>query len=179
MPHPIQVIYLNTLKGTVRTLLSGFHDAYSLYAPNGTEEEAQRLFADIESVVQRSYLKIIEAATGHIVRYLNYYSVEPRGNVDEFKAIYFVGRAISDFLEKEGLSDCVKVNWFAVVWALDYRYWSHTGHWRKNLTQRLHKLIREAKVAEHLGSNGMYLIYKCASNSVLDYQKTVNGSAAT
>jgi hypothetical protein len=176
MAHPIQVIYLNTLKGTIKTLLGGFHDAYSLFAPNPTEEEAKRLFNDIESVVENSYQKIIEAATGHIVRYLNYYAVEPRGNVDEFKAIYFVGRAISDFLEREGLSDCMKINWFAVVWALDFRHYAHTGHYRPNLTLRLHKLIREAKVNEHLGSNGMYLIYKCASNSVLDFKKTAKNA---
>lgn len=102
-------------------------------------------------------------------RYMNYYCVEARNGVDEFKIIYFVGDRIAAFLERDGHTLAGKVIQYSMVSMLDLRLKDFTDNrGRPELKERVVKLIRDGRVAKDLGSHGLYLLYKCAANILKD-----------
>ncbi len=56
----------------------------------------------LESVLGENGENILRAISGDIIRYMRHYNVRAREGVDEFKLVYFTGRALSRFLGRAG-----------------------------------------------------------------------------
>ena len=128
-----------------------------------------------DAVTEKYSTDIIEATSADIIRYLNYYGVKPR-DVDEFKLIYFMGCAFARFLEREGFILAAKVVQHGMVIMLDLglrRYNGNVG--RPELKERLTRIIRDQKVQEKLGADGIYLIYKCSANMLKEFSSSKLG----
>lgn len=111
---------------------------------------------------------LFEKAAFEISTYVYFYKVRPTDGIfDEYKGIYFTGTVLAEYFSSNGLVDLGKNILIATLMLLDVKL-DHINARREVLTTRLLDTIRHGKVDEHLGKYGLYLIYKCSSNSVLD-----------
>jgi len=108
---------------------------------------------------------IIDNAFTETVRYLNYYSVIPTDSVDEFKLIYFLGRAISSVMDKQSLPEARKLTDIVTISLLDRRLEYKGGKSRPMMTRALNRIATHDDFDEKLGVHGMYLMYKCVDNT--------------
>lgn len=116
--------------------------------------------------IEDNYLAIRAAAAAGIVKYCNLYGIMPVNGVDEFKSVYFLGRAIEARLLKEGHVRIAQVNMFTMIGLMDEKL-QKRGVYKNLLTKALTHLVRIREFDEQLGKNGAYLIYKCSSTAPL------------
>lgn len=107
--------------------------------------------------------EIMDQVAEDIAEYMNFFVIETDKQVDEFKLIYFMGFKMAEILEGMGLTTEAKIILYASVIQLDVRLQAVTnGIGRPELKRRLREVIRKGEVQKRLGTNGIYLIYKCA-----------------
>lgn len=128
----------------------------------------------VESVIEQwamtvneNYQSLFDNTKAKISKYLNFYNVEPIGQIDEFKYIYFSGISISEKLEECGMAEHSKYHLKAVLFLLDDRLKTKNCY-REHLSIRIDKAIQYQKIKEHFGEYGWYLTYKCLFNAALD-----------
>lgn len=155
----------NILK-TFDAYASGLADCYYRYAgKNANTDDCEKTIESFFETCRIYHMEIMESVAAEIVRYMNYYGVEARDGVDEFKLVYFMGARLSAFLERDGNVSTSKVVKFSTVLMLDDRLKEYTdSRGRPELKERLITLIRDGKLEEKLGTDGLYLIYKCSAN---------------
>ncbi len=146
--------------------VSGIADCYGLYTGgNGNPYECSEVIHSCRTTFGMYHNEILESVAAEIIRYMNYYGVKPLGGVDEYKLIYFMGMRLAAFLENDGNELAAKVIRYSAVLMLDDRLKTFTeDRGRPELKERMLMLIKDGKVTERLGKDGLYLIYKCASN---------------
>lgn len=155
----------NILK-TFQAYSSGLADCYYRYhGASAKVPECEQIIGSFFETCRVHNVAIMDAVASEIVRYMNYYGVQPRDGVDEFKLIYFMGMRLAAFLEREGNVTASKVIKYSAVLMLDDRLKEYTDNrGRPELKERLTQLIRDGKLEEKLGTDGLYLIYKCSAN---------------
>jgi len=166
MPHPIEMVYKNTIKDVVCTFIKSLPEHIQRSRPTISHDEAEKLILDYEGLWNTCYAEIITAISREISYYINYYGISPQGSIDEFKAVYFTGRVVSRFLDRDGLSDIREINDYVTIALLDYKLEKDASHSRPIMTKALRKIASENEFEKKLGRHGMYLIYKSNCNIV-------------
>jgi hypothetical protein len=123
--------------------------------------------ADYKKTIESNRDAIFRVAAADINRYLSNYSVHANQSADEFKIIYFMGRAIERHLVKEGFPEHARAHLFVMIGLLDYRLQT-LGVMKPKLTKALTKLIKLNAFDQELGANGCYLTYKCVATVKLE-----------
>lgn len=174
-------------KENMRKILRGFiaalGDSYSDYVggeDNIDEMEAAKLIDHIERVCSsRDSERILLAVTSDIIKYLEFYEIRPKPEIDEFKLIYFIGAKLAFFLEESEYYKAAKLVWYATVCLLDTRLKDVTnGDGRPKLKCRLKKVITDNKLNERMGKDGIYLVYKCSFNMLKEARLSGDRQAA-
>lgn len=127
-------------------------------------EEYGRNLLTYRRVIKEFAPEIFRAAATAINSYLNLYSVRAASSPDEYKIIYFLGRAIERRLEELGCAEIAQVHMHSLVGLLDYRLRT-LGIDKPHLRKAMIKLIRSGRFDEQLGQTGGYLIYKTCSTT--------------
>jgi len=159
------------IKKVFTAFSTGLPEYYSLYVgkDSATVDGCDSVISSFFETVKVNDLQIVEAIAGNIYRYMNAYGVKPRDGVDEYKLVYFTGMTLSLFLERDRHILPSKIIKYATVYILDDRLKTFTsGRGRPELKDRLIKLIKDGDLESALGTDGMYLIYKVASNLLKD-----------
>lgn len=161
------MVYQNTIK----TVVESFINSLPSHIVHGRMQYDQDQIVRFVDAYKSLWLKwqdeILIAISHDISYYLNYYGIRPQGGIDQFKAIYFTGRVISRFLDRDGLSDLRKINDFVTIALLDYNFFLQVGRRRPVMTVALRKIAEQNAITDKLGDHGMYLIYKSMCNAAL------------
>jgi len=174
MSHPIQQIYTNTIQEVVRAFIQGLpeHINRSGYGVDSIEKflkDYKTIWLDYDS-------EILTAISHEISSYLNYYNVNPKGNVDELKTVYFTGMVVSRFLDRSGFPEMRKMNDFVTIALLDFRLKKGTGKSRTIMTKALRKVADQNEIREKLGQHGIYLMYRCVCNALTEESGVPTGN---
>lgn len=170
MPHP----YIQINKKAWGTILDSLKKCVVLISSKTGSNHAQveEYLRQYTSIINTNSEGIFTAAATGIYQYINFYKISPReGIYDEFKNIYFLGAAITIWLNKLGLADLNKLHQKAVLRLLDHRLLKPHGAYRKTLSARVVSAINNNVLYEHFGTYGWYLIYKCLFNAASDNAK--------
>ncbi len=122
---------------------------------------------EYKTVIINNRDAIFRVAAADINRYLNNYSVHANQSADEFKIIYFMGRAIERHLIKDGCPEHARAHLYCMIGLLDFRL-ETLGVSKPKLTRALTRLIKFNAFNEELGATGCYLTYKCVATVKLD-----------
>ena len=171
MPHPLEVIYKQTIIKTLKNFIERVPYHYERYTPNALTDDCEYLLDQYSEALSSSIDQILIAIARDISAYLNYYNIVPKGSIDEFKAIYFTGRVLSRFLQREGYSELRRITDHTTIELLDFCLAHQIGSKRTNMSKALHKIVETNEIEAHLGKNGMYLLYKCTCNAMIDTKK--------
>lgn len=117
-----------------------------------------------EELINTNCVEICRATAVSVGGYSALYRVMPMDGVDEFKTIYFLGRAIEKHLKTGGHIKLAQAHMFSVIGLLDEKLKSK-GVVKPHLTAALTELVRLAQFDKELGATGCYLIYKCSSTA--------------
>jgi len=164
MPNPIEMVYKRTITDVVRTFIKSFPEHIQRSRPGISHKDAQKLILDYEGLWESYHAEILTAISRDISYYINYYGIFPQGSIDEFKAVYFTGRVISRFLDRDGFSDIREINDYITIDLLDFRLEKEASGSRPIMTKALRKIASENEFEHKLGIHGMYLIYKSSCN---------------
>ncbi|MGH1372951.1 MAG: hypothetical protein ACRBBW_13005 [Cellvibrionaceae bacterium] len=166
MSAPVEQIYRATLKSTVDDFITRIPLACHDYSDITDPTAVKALVELLEQYWKTHQTNIIRATGQKITTYLSTYDVLPRGSIDEFKAIYFVGSTLSSFLEREKIPRLRSLVEHIMIDLLDYRLFMRHGKIRQPLSKRLHKMAESGTLSDELGPLGMYLLYKCLFNEM-------------
>jgi hypothetical protein len=152
------------LEKLVEAYLLGFPYAYANYNRGPAD-----FFAELnlyKVVLETWKVELVRAAAWGISGYANLYGVFPSNGFDEFKKIYFMGRAIERRLIETNNVKIAKVHMFTMIGMMDACLESK-GVKKAPLTVAMTKLIRLGldEFDKELGRTGCYLIYKCSSTA--------------
>ncbi len=138
-------------------------DAYG-FEPSYYDELFEKYAACIDDNAEAIY----RGAAREMGQYIHDYKVHVQEYADEFKLVYYLGRAIERHLIRQGHIDAAKVHMFSLLEMLVFRLRTK-GIFKKELTTSIASLIREGheKLNEELGRNGLYLVFKCVSTTVI------------
>jgi hypothetical protein len=111
-------------------------------------------------------IELVRAAAFAISGYANLYGVYPNNGFDEFKKIYFLGRAIERRLTEANNVRIAKIHMFSMIGMMD-AHLQKLGIRKQPLTRAMTRLIRSSldDFDKQLGQTGCYLIYKCSSTA--------------
>lgn len=172
MSHPL----LQTLKGGFKLCLGFYIDAFPrAYAAYITEKPGNGSVPatpDQFSAYLRAYTTTIEnnldaifrAAAQEVGNYLNLYNIHANQSADEYKLIYFLGRAIGKHVSATGLRPMQHAHFYAMIGLLGDRL-EECGFHKPELTRAMKRLIKADQIEEQLGKTGGYLVYKCVSTA--------------
>jgi len=148
---------------TVKAYLSTFAHAYFPYGSAPAADYGRNL-ALYRSVVEREIESIYKAAASGITGYTATYRVLAKESFDEFKVVYFLGRAIEAQLQHAGFPQIAQIHMYIMIGMLDERL-ELLGIVKAHLTGALTALIKLGRFEQELGRTGCYLIYKCVSTA--------------
>lgn len=165
MPHPFEhtlaTRFLQVTKIYIQTFprahIAGGFDAW---------DAGQNLQA-YKAAIQDTYLAARRVAADELNAYLNLYGVRASFSADEFKLIYFMGRAITYQLRNIGYHEIAQVHQIAMLGMLDYRLRTLEIS-KKQMLNAMATLVRSEKFDSELGKTGCYLAYKCVSTTAKD-----------
>lgn len=169
MPHPIQMIYAPHIRDVIEAYAGAI--AAMLVDSGKTDEQIALHQQEFLDCWRGNRDNILTAISSEINYYLNYYRIQAKGSIDEFKTVYFTGVVVSRFLDRDGLTELRKYNDYAMIYLLDWRAHRTIGKQRKVLTNAMRKIASENAIEEKLGKHGLYLIYKCMCNAVDEVRK--------
>lgn len=162
MSRGLEITLGGLFKEHVRIFIEAFPRSYAKYkkGPVDFEEDLEKYSGTIVDNAEA----IFRLAARDINSYLNLYMIHANKSADEFKIIYFLGRAIERHLIHAGYVEISRVHMFIMIGLLDYRLQTK-GVKKDPLTNALTKLIRLGLFDQELGQTGCYLIYKCVSTA--------------
>lgn len=117
-----------------------------------------------ENIIETNYFDIRRAAATGVQNYCALYEIMPVNGVDEFKSIYYLGRAIEAHLLAQKHIRISQVHMFTMIGLLDEKLQS-LGVFKDQLTVAMTGLVRAREFDNELGKTGCYLIYKCSSTA--------------
>jgi hypothetical protein len=170
MAHP----YIEINKKSWGIILNSFKECIALISSEtgSPQTQVEGYLKQYSSAINTNSEAIFTAASHGIHQYINFYKVSPQeGIYDEFKNIYFLGVAITIWLNKLGLVDLNKLHQKAMLRLLDLRLLEPYGAFRPALSSRIVRAINYNVLDEHYGAYGWYLIYKCLFNAASDKAK--------
>jgi hypothetical protein len=175
MTHPL----LHTLKASFKLFLGFYVDtfprAYASYITEknpgpgwgpATPEQFQAYLRAYVTTIENNIDAIFRSAAQELGNYLNLYSIHANQSADEYKLIYFLGRAIGRHISATGLRPMAHTHSYAMIGLLGDRL-AERGCPKPQLTRALKRLIKADQLDDQLGNTGLYLVYKCVS-TVLD-----------
>jgi len=155
-----------TLKGNfinfTKFFVEAFPRSYDKYGADPAEFDDN--LALYTQTINSKCDEIYRMTARDINTYINLYSIHVNQSADEFKIIYYLGRAIEKWLVKNGLAEIAQIHMFAMIGLLDFKL-ETLGYNKPKLTKAMIKLIRFGKIDEELGVTGCYLTYKCVSTA--------------
>ena len=163
MSRSIEIVLRDTFVQWVGVYLRTFPRAY---LKSGADPAAYGpSYAVYKSVVETYKDNVFRAAAEGINQYLNFFFIRADATVDEFKVIYFLGRAIEAQLAARGLASVAKAHSFSMIGLLDYRLQT-LGIDKPRLTKAM-ALVADSSInwSEQLGKVGAYLIYKTVATA--------------
>jgi hypothetical protein len=137
------------------------------------EDQIKQSITIYSSVIGDNCAAIYRLAAQNLNQYLNRYSVHANQSADEYKIIYYLGRAIERHLRANGHDLLAQVHMATMIGLLDFRIASK-GIIKPKLTAAMGKLIRGNYFDEEMGQNGCYMIYKCVSTTPDDITEISN-----
>ncbi|MEJ5976989.1 hypothetical protein WG901_10115 [Novosphingobium sp. PS1R-30] len=162
MSRAIEIVLKDSFIKLVGVYLRSFPRAY--FKAGGEPADYGKNFAVYKSVIESYRDDVFRAAASGINKYLNFFLIRADASVDEFKIIYFLGRAIERRLSERGLAPMAKAHSYAMVGLLDFRL--QTLDIKKpRLTKAMILVADAAAWEEQLGQNGCYLIYKTVATT--------------
>lgn len=162
MSRAIEIVLRDTFVRHVGVFLRTFPRAY--LKSGGNPEDFGQNFAVYKTVIELFKDEVFRAAATGINNYLNFYLIRADASVDEFKVIFFLGRAIERRLSDRGLEAIAKAHSYAMIGLLDYRLRT-LGIAKPKLTTAMALVADSGKWDAQLGQNGGYLIYKTISTT--------------
>lgn len=171
MPGFIEERLKHDLRVLALIYVQSFPYAYSIFR-RGPADFMEDL-AIYREVIEDNWFAIRSASAAGIQKYCNLYEIMPNNGVDEFKSVYYLGRAIEAQLLSRSHVRIAQVHMFSMIGLLDEKL-KRVGVSKPPLTAAMTNLIRVREFDEQLGKTGCYLIYKCSSTTPLH----TNGSAA-
>lgn len=174
MPHPYLTINRDAWITTSDAL---YQSIVKIATDDGmTREQIGAMSSQYSTIVGNFWGDIENATFGHIVRYINFYRIAPSGGVfDEFKNIYFLGKAILVHLNAAGLVDVARLHQRAMLRLLNFRLQFPYNAEREPLTERIRAAIEHGTIVEHFGEYGWYIIYKCLFNAAREARRENRG----
>lgn len=165
MSRALEILLKNHFRVIVKVYVASFAHSYAklVNGPADFEDEL-KIYEDL---INSRAAEIYRAAAFGISGYSNMYRVLPRDSFDEFKLIYFLGRAIEHQLVALKLAKTTQIHMFAMIGLLDEAL-KNKGVFKPLLTGAMTHLIRFGHFVEELGQTGCYLIYKCSSTAPHD-----------
>lgn len=162
MSRALEVLLLSDFRLLTKVYIEAFPYSYAKYHSVPVD-----FAADLEVYVDRIMSNseaIFRGAAWGIGGYSALYKVMAIESFDEFKTIYFLGRAIERHLLAAKHVQMAQIHMFTMIGLLDRKLQS-LGIYKPNLTQAMTGLIRVSRFDEELGATGCYLIYKCISTT--------------
>ena len=146
MPNPIIEINRNNWY----KIISILQDTFLFIAHNldkaKSVSDLEQLLDEYHTIINSNKPAILEGCTGEITRYVNSYQVSPKDYLfDEFKAIYFLGVAITAQLERAGYIELKKIHQKTVLHLLNMRLISPYNALRPQLAKRIAMAIENKK----------------------------------
>lgn len=124
-----------------------------------------------EGIITANGDDIRRAAAWGISGYSNLYRIMAKDGFDEFKSIYYLGRAVERHLLRANHVKMAQIHLFTMIGLLDEKL-KHLGISKPLLTGAMTQLIKLSKFDSELGSTGCYLVYKCSSTVPKQYAGT-------
>lgn len=172
MPNPVEMVLKKTFGSVCKSFISAFPNSYENFklksGNSGSNSAYQAAFDAYSSLIEKNSDKIYRAAAFDISEYLYLYKVQPNQTIDEYKAVYFLGRVIERFLIRDATLELAQIHSYSMIHLLDFRLIS-LGVKRPLLTKAMLTLIDQRefnnkKFDEQMGVVGCYLVYKCLGN---------------
>ncbi len=161
MSHPLIQILKTHFRALASVYVESFADATWKY---GEDDAHEHRITQYTSVITDNFPDIFRMAAGDMAVYLNSYDIHINQSADEFKLIYFLGRAIERYLKGKGLLAVAQIHMYLMIGLLDDRLRTR-GYDKPPLSRAMGKLIRLNEFDSELGKHGCYLLYKCVSTS--------------
>lgn len=117
-----------------------------------------------DALIREKFFDIRAAAASGIQKYCNLYEIMPTNGVDEFKSIYYLGRAIEAQLLAKSYVRMAQIHMYTMIGLMDEKLKSK-GVYKDQLTAALTNLVKVREFDDQLGRTGCYLTYKCASTA--------------
>lgn len=162
MSRALEVLLLGDFRLLSKVYIEAFPFSYAKYHSAPVD-----FAADLEIYVERIITNreaIFRRAAWGISGYTALYKVMAVESFDEFKTIYFLGRAIERHLLEAKHVQLAQIHMFTMIGLLDRKLQS-LGIYKENLTAAMTRLIRVSRFDQELGTTGCYLIYKCISTT--------------
>jgi hypothetical protein len=163
MSRTFEIVFGNALARMAGIYSKTFTRAHSIALPGeiASLEEDRDLY---NQVLIGFSEELVRAACSGINIYVNFYKIRISSSVDEFKIIYYLGRAIERRLIERGLPHLARVNLYSMISLLNYRL-ERMNICKPKLTTAMLLVMDDGRVDEQLGKHGCYLIYKTVSTT--------------
>jgi hypothetical protein len=134
MPNYIEERLKHDLKVLATVYVASFPHSFSKFIRGPAD------FLDdleiYESLIEEKYFEIRRGAVANIQRYCNLYGIMPTNGVDEFKSIYYLGRAIETQLLANSYVRMAQVHMFTMIGLMDEKLNSQ-GVFKDQLVEKL------------------------------------------
>lgn len=150
------------LRILVKVYIETFPFSYARY--NAGPADFQKDLNIYEDLILSNADDICRAAAWGISGYSALYRVMPKDGIDEFKSVYYLGRAIERHLLAANHVKIAQIHMFTMVGLMDEKL-KRKGVRKPTLTKSITELIKLSRFDQELGATGCYLVYKCSSTA--------------
>lgn len=166
MSRALELLLLNDFRDLTKAYIKQFPWSYVKFNSNMPTDVLDEL-ALYGEFIKNNRETIVRAASFGISGYAAMYKVEAKTSFDEFKLIYFLGKAIERRLVHANHVKIAQIHMFSMVDMLDYRL-ETLNIFKPKLTAAMLELVRRRSFDVELGATGCYLTYKCVATTPND-----------
>ncbi len=162
MSNFIEVRFKSDLKDLVSVYINAFPHSYSSFNKGPVDFDADlNIYAN---TITNNYNNILSASASGIQKYCNLFGISPINGVDEFKTIYFLGRAIEKQLLNLKNVRVSQIHMYTMIGLMDEKLNTKKAP-KPELTHAMLNLIDQREFDNEMGKTGCYFTYKCSSTS--------------
>jgi|GEM_PF-2589081 len=162
MPGFIEERLKGDLRDLIKTYIDTFPFSYAVFS-NAPVDFALEL--DVYAgTIEDKFISIISAAAAGIQKYCNLFDISPVKGIDEFKTIYFLGRAIEAQLLNVKNVRLAQIHMYTMIGLMDEKLKSKNVQ-KEELTHAMLSLIDQREFDNEMGKTGCYFTYKCSSTA--------------
>lgn len=172
MSRALELVLLRDFRRLIKIYIESFPHSYARFNRGPTDFDRDLVL--YRNSIANNAEAIIRAAAKGIGDYAALYGVRAGQSFDEFKTIYFLGRAIESRLIASNYVRISQVHMFTMIGLLDARLVS-LGIRKSKLTRAMTELVRVQRFDSELGIDGCYLVYKCVATTPRDYTPAGDG----